>query len=62
VPAFSFADADDSTKRLLIVHHTQFGGTAQLATAALDGAGAVDDVSTIIERPAAASPRESLGA
>ena len=33
-------------KRLLIVYHTQFGGTAQMAEAALDGARSIDDVDT----------------
>ena len=37
-------------KRLLIVYHTQFGGTGQMARAALDGASAVDDVETTLMR------------
>ena len=31
-------------KRLLIVYHTQFGATAQMAQAAFDGARTIDDV------------------
>jgi NAD(P)H-dependent FMN reductase len=34
-------------KRLLIVYHTQFGGTAQLAAAAESGARTIDDVATV---------------
>ena len=36
-------------KRLLIVYHTQFGGTAQMAEAAARGARQIDDVETIAE-------------
>jgi multimeric flavodoxin WrbA len=37
-------------KRLLIVYHTQFGGTEQMARAAAGGARAIDDVETIVKR------------
>src|SRR5213594_4001501 len=37
-------------KRLLIVYHTQFGGTAQMAEAALGGARQIDDVESILKR------------
>ena len=37
-------------KRLLIVYHTQFGGTAQLAAAAESGARTIDDVTTVRKR------------
>jgi NAD(P)H-dependent FMN reductase len=36
-------------KRLLIVYHTQFGATKQMAEAALAGARQVDDVESILE-------------
>ena len=37
-------------KRLLIVYHTQFGATAQMAQAASDGARSIDDVDTSLRR------------
>jgi flavodoxin len=37
-------------RRLLIVYHTQFGGTAQLAEAACGGARPFDDVETTLQR------------
>jgi multimeric flavodoxin WrbA len=49
-------------KRLLIVYHTQFGGTAQMATAAFDGAREVGDVSTIIARAMEADVTDLLAA
>jgi multimeric flavodoxin WrbA len=39
-------------KRLLIVYHTQFGGTLQMAEAALDGARSIDDVETSLRHAA----------
>lgn len=39
-------------KRLLIVYHTQFGATKQLAEAAAGGARRIDDVETILARAA----------
>lgn len=41
-------------RRLLIVFHTQFGGTARMAEAAMAGASAVEDVDTVLARAAAA--------
>jgi multimeric flavodoxin WrbA len=37
-------------RKLLIVYHTQFGGTAQMAEAALSGARSVGDVETVLLR------------
>ena len=37
-------------KRLLIVFHTQFGGTAQMAAAAVGGARSIDDVDSMLAR------------
>ncbi len=39
-------------KRLLIVFHTQFGGTAQMAEAAAGGARRIDDVETVVKHAA----------
>jgi multimeric flavodoxin WrbA len=39
-------------KRLLIVYHTQFGGTAQMARAACDGARGIGEVDTLLVRAA----------
>jgi len=39
-------------KRLLIVYHTQFGATKQMAEAATGGARQIDDVETILKRAA----------
>jgi multimeric flavodoxin WrbA len=47
-------------KRLLIVYHTQFGGTAQLADAAAEGARRIDDVETILVRAADATVDDLL--
>ena len=49
-------------KRLLIVYHTQFGATAQMAEAARDGALAIDDVDTRFLRAADAGVAELLPA
>ena len=38
--------------KLLIVYHTQFGATAQMAEAALDGARDIADVETVTKRAA----------
>jgi multimeric flavodoxin WrbA len=48
-------------KRLLIVYHTQFGGTAQMAAAAAAGARPVDDVETVLKRAAEAGVDDLLG-
>jgi multimeric flavodoxin WrbA len=48
-------------KRLLIVYHTQFGGTAQLAEAALRGARGIDGVDTVLMRAADAGVADLLG-
>ena len=37
-------------RRLLIVYHTQFGATSQMARAALDGARSIDDIDTVMKR------------
>ena len=39
-------------RRLLIVFHTQFGGTEQMAEAAARGARQIDDVETVLKRAA----------
>jgi multimeric flavodoxin WrbA len=49
-------------KRLLIVYHTQFGSTAQMAEAARDGALAIDDVDTLFLRAADAGVAQLLAA
>lgn len=49
-------------KRLLIVYHTQFGGTAQMADAALAGARAIDDVDTVRKRAAEADVNDLVAA
>jgi len=48
-------------KRLLIVYHTQFGGTELMARAAADGARAVNDVETIVKRASDAGVADLLG-
>jgi len=49
-------------KRLLIVYHTQFGATAQMAEAARDGALAIDDVDTLFLGAADAGVAQVLAA
>ena len=49
-------------KRLLIVYHTQFGGTAQMAEAANAGARAIDDVATTLRRADDAGVEDLLAA
>ena len=49
-------------RRLLIVYHTQFGGTARMAEAALAGARAVEDVDTMLVRAATAGIEDLLAA
>jgi multimeric flavodoxin WrbA len=49
-------------KRLLIVYHTQFGGTAQMAAAAHEGARSIDDVDTVLARAADAGSDDLLRA
>ena len=39
-------------RRLLIVYHTQFGATAQMARAAFDGARSIEDIDTVLKRAA----------
>ena len=39
-------------RTLLIVYHSQFGATAQMAQAAFDGARSIDGVDTVIKRAA----------
>jgi len=49
-------------KRLLIVYHTQFGATAQMAQAASDGARSIDDVDTSLRRAADAGVADLVAA
>jgi multimeric flavodoxin WrbA len=49
-------------KRLLIVYHSQFGGTAQMAAAAFEGARSIDHVDTAIERAASVGADAVLAA
>lgn len=49
-------------RRLLVVWHTQFGGTGQMAAAAIEGARSVDDVATIARRAAEAGVDDVLAA
>lgn len=49
-------------KRLLIVYHTQFGGTGQMAAAALDGARSIDDVESVLTRALEADVDDVLAA
>ena len=49
-------------KRLLIVWHTQFGGTAQLADAVLEGARGIDDVESVAQRAHATGVEDVLAA
>ena len=37
-------------RRLLIVYHTQFGATSEMAHAALDGARSIDGIDTVMKR------------
>jgi multimeric flavodoxin WrbA len=39
-------------RRLLIVYHTQFGATAQMARAAFDGARSIGEIETVLKRAA----------
>jgi len=48
-------------KRLLIVYHTQFGGTGQMAEAAAAGAHQIDDVDTVLKRARDATVDDLLG-
>jgi NAD(P)H-dependent FMN reductase len=49
-------------KRLLIVYHTQFGGTAQMAEAAFGGARSIDDVDSHLKRAADAGVADLVAA
>jgi multimeric flavodoxin WrbA len=49
-------------KRLLIVYHTQFGGTAQMAEAAFAGARSVAEVDTALLRAAEAGVADLVAA
>jgi len=64
VPAFTFLRMLRSTvmKRLLIVYHTQFGGTAQMAEAASGGARAIEEVDVVLLRAAAAGVADLVAA
>jgi multimeric flavodoxin WrbA len=48
-------------KRLLIVYHTQFGATRQMAEAALAGARQVDDVESALKHASDAGVADLLG-
>jgi multimeric flavodoxin WrbA len=48
-------------KRLLVVFHTQFGGTAQMAEAAYRGASEIAEVATQLRRAADAGVDDMLG-
>ena len=64
VPAFAFVRVLRSTamKRLLIVYHTQFGGTAQMAEAAFAGARSIAEVDTAFLRAAEAGVADLVAA
>jgi flavorubredoxin len=47
-------------KKLLIVYHTQFGATAQMAEAACAGARQTDDVDVVLKHAADASVDDVL--
>ncbi len=49
-------------KRLLIVYHTQFGGTAQMAEAACAGARSIAEVDTVLRRAADAGVPDLVAA
>jgi multimeric flavodoxin WrbA len=49
-------------KRLLLVYHTQFGATAQVARAAFDGARSIVDVDTVLLRAADAAVADLMAA
>jgi len=49
-------------RRLLIVYHTQFGGTARMAGAALAGAEAIEGVVTAMKRAASAGVEDLAAA
>ena len=68
MPAF-FSSADrldridgPKMKRLLIVYHTQFGGTKQLAEAAWRGAQSIGDIDSVLMRAADAGIDDIIGA
>lgn len=55
--------AEDSRRhRLLIVYHTQFGGTAQMAEAARAGADTIEGIDTTLVRAAAAGVADLVAA
>jgi multimeric flavodoxin WrbA len=64
VPAFAFLRVLRSKlmKRLLIVYHTQFGGTAQMAEAALAGARSITEIDTVLRRAADAGVPDLVAA
>ncbi len=49
-------------KRLLILYHTQFGATAQMAQAAFDGARSIEETDTVLRRAADAGVAEIIAA
>ena len=49
-------------RKLLILYHTQFGATAQMAHAALDGARSIDDIAAVLKRTADAGVADLDGA
>jgi multimeric flavodoxin WrbA len=54
--------AGTQQRKLLIVYHTQFGGTAQMAEAAYAGARTIDEVDTVLRRAADAGVADLLAA
>ena len=59
MPAFVFAGVlrSPAMKRLLIVYHTQFGGTGQMAERRSTARATIDDVETTLMRAADAGRR-----
>ena len=62
MPRLPTAPAAVQRRNLLIVYHTQFGSTAQIAEAAHAGARSVDDVDTVLKRAADAGVDDLLAA
>jgi multimeric flavodoxin WrbA len=58
----STSPGEPRRRRLLIVYHTQFGGTAQMAEAARAGADAIEGVDTTLARAASAGVEDLVAA
>src|SRR4051794_17714861 len=50
----------EDRRTLLIVYHTQFGATEQMATAACEGARSIDEVNTVLKRASEAGVEDLL--